>query len=94
MAYLYAQFINQVEDFCSYSQMSNCRKELTKHGLAKLHSMPEDHLDLMDPFQRGAHNISKYLLLLNNASIIHNNQKSQNKIFLSVRQSKTQKRFI
>ncbi|XP_044742832.1 rhythmically expressed gene 5 protein [Chrysoperla carnea] len=57
MAYLYAQFINQVEDFCSYSQMSNCRKELTKHGLAKLHSMPEDHLDLMDPFQRGAHNI-------------------------------------
>lgn len=52
-------FANQVDDFCEKSSMNNCNKELLKYGLTKLKDMPEDHLDTMDPYQRGAGNISK-----------------------------------
>lgn len=54
-------FANQVEDFCEFSDMHNCNRELLKFGLGKLKDMPEDHLDTMDPYQRGAHTLSKCL---------------------------------
>lgn len=60
MAYLYNTFVNQVEEFCNFSSKEDCNKELLKHGLKNLHGMPEDHLDSMDPFQRGANTLSKY----------------------------------
>lgn len=50
-------FANQVEDFCEFSDMHNCNRELLKFGLGKLKDMPEDHLDTMDPYQRGAHTL-------------------------------------
>lgn len=57
MSYLYSMFANQVEDFCDQTTMKNCNQELLKHGLGKLKVMPEDHLDTMDPYQRGAHTL-------------------------------------
>ncbi|KYB27120.1 rhythmically expressed gene 5 protein [Tribolium castaneum] len=57
MSYLYSMFANQVEQFCGKSTMANCNKELLKYGLGKLKDMPEDHLDVMDPYQRGANDI-------------------------------------
>ncbi|XP_044261391.1 rhythmically expressed gene 5 protein [Tribolium madens] len=57
MSYLYSMFANQVEQFCGKSTMVNCNKELLKYGLGKLKDMPEDHLDVMDPYQRGANDI-------------------------------------
>ncbi|RZC39784.1 rhythmically expressed gene 5 protein [Asbolus verrucosus] len=57
MSYLYSMFANQVDEFCEKSSMDNCNKELLKYGLGKLKDMPEDHLDVMDPYQRGASNI-------------------------------------
>jgi hypothetical protein len=57
MSYLYSMFANQVDEFCEKSTMVNCNKELLKYGLGKLKDMPEDHLDVMDPYQRGANDI-------------------------------------
>ncbi|KAK9874184.1 hypothetical protein WA026_002537 [Henosepilachna vigintioctopunctata] len=57
MSYLYSMFANQVDDFCEKANMKNCNHELLKYGLDKLKDMPEDHLDTMDPYQRGAHDI-------------------------------------
>lgn len=59
MAYLYSLFKNQVDEFCEFSEMENCINELTKYGLKKLREMPENKLDEMDPYQRGASAISK-----------------------------------
>lgn len=56
-------FSNQVESFCSTNYLNDCHKELLKYGLNKLKVMPEDHLDSMDPYQRNAHDISKYIYL-------------------------------
>lgn len=57
MSYLYSMFANQVDEFCNSANMKNCNQELLKYGLKKLKLMPEDHLDSMDPYQRGASNI-------------------------------------
>lgn len=57
MSYLYSMFANQVEEFCEFSEMNNCNNELLNYGLKKLKIMPNDHLDNMDPYQRGANNI-------------------------------------
>jgi len=57
MSYLYSMFANQVEEFCDTVDMNNCNQELLKYGLNKLKEMPEDHLDTMDPYQRGANTL-------------------------------------
>lgn len=57
MSYLYSMFANQVEEFCEFSENKNCNQELLKYGLKQLKAMPEDHLDGMDPYQRGANHI-------------------------------------
>lgn len=57
MSYLYSMFANQVEEFCEFSEMNNCNNELLNYGLKQLKVMPNDHLDSMDPYQRGANNI-------------------------------------
>lgn len=64
-------FANQVEEFCEFSEIPNCSQELLKYGLRQLKDMPEDHLDTMDPYQRGANSISKYRLFWqNNCTVI------------------------
>lgn len=57
MSYLYSMFANQVEDFCEFSENKNCSPELLKYGLKKLKALPEEVLDNMDPYQRGANHI-------------------------------------
>lgn len=64
MSYLYSMFANQVEEFCEFSELPGCSQELLKFGLRKLKELPEDHLDTMDPYQRGAHGISKCFSIL------------------------------
>lgn len=54
-------FASQVESFCESSPMKNCNVDLLKYGLNKLKHLPEDYLDAMDPYQRDANKISKYL---------------------------------
>ncbi|KAK5638696.1 hypothetical protein RI129_012991 [Pyrocoelia pectoralis] len=57
LSYLYSMFAYQVEEFCEFSETSNCNQDLLKYGLAKLKLMTEDRLDNMDPYQRGASSI-------------------------------------
>ncbi|KRT81942.1 hypothetical protein AMK59_5253 [Oryctes borbonicus] len=52
--YLYNMFQSQVQDFC---ETNSCRQQLKSYGWNKLKEMPEDHLDKMDPFQRGSNDI-------------------------------------
>lgn len=63
MAYLYSMFKNQVEEYCEFSEMENCVDELTRFGLKRLRELSENHLDEMDPYQRGASSISEYLVV-------------------------------
>ncbi|CAH1118532.1 unnamed protein product [Phaedon cochleariae] len=57
MSFLYSMFANQVENFCDTSTMENCNQKLLKYGLDKLKTLPEEYMDAMDPYQRGASNI-------------------------------------
>ncbi|KAI4454806.1 ankyrin repeat-containing [Holotrichia oblita] len=52
--YLYNMFQSQVQNFC---ESNTCRQQLKNHGWNKLKNMSEDHLDKMDPFQRGSNDI-------------------------------------
>lgn len=61
MGYLFSVFKNQVEEYCEFSEIENCNDELMKYGLKRLKDMPENHLDEMDPYQRGASSISKFV---------------------------------
>ncbi|KAK4877812.1 hypothetical protein RN001_010318 [Aquatica leii] len=54
LSYLYSMFAYQVEEFCEFSEMTNCNQDLLKYGLNKLKDMTEDKIDTMDPYQRGA----------------------------------------
>lgn len=64
MSYLYSLFANQVEDFCEDNPIENCNHELLKFGLKKLKDMSEDHLDMMDPYQRGADALGNLIVCL------------------------------
>ncbi|KAJ8968017.1 hypothetical protein NQ314_002521 [Rhamnusium bicolor] len=57
MSFLYSLFANQVDSFCESSTLKNCNRQLLKYGLNTLKGMPEEVLDGMDPYQRGANNI-------------------------------------
>ncbi|XP_076255033.1 rhythmically expressed gene 5 [Rhynchophorus ferrugineus] len=56
-SFIYSLFANQVERFCEGSELSNCNRGLLKYGLSTLKNLPEERLDSMDPYQRGANNI-------------------------------------
>lgn len=60
MTYLYTTFASQVEDVCKGPKSHDCTQDLLKYGLKNLHQMPEDHLDVMDPYQRDANDLSKF----------------------------------
>lgn len=69
MSHLYSMFAKQVHVHCKTNvdgvKLSQCKRNLMMHGLGKLHDMSESHLDVMDPYQRGANDISKLTILLN-----------------------------
>lgn len=60
-------FASQIESLCESSTLKNCNVELLKYGLNKLKHLPEEYLDAMDPYQRDANTISKYLHLTVNS---------------------------
>lgn len=56
-------FAKQVSSYCKGSQdmpTNMCKRNLLMYGINKLQDMNESHLDSMDPYQRGAHDISEY----------------------------------
>lgn len=63
MSHLYTMFAKQVSSYCKNSQdmpTNMCKRNLLMYGINKLQDMNESHLDSMDPYQRGATDISKY----------------------------------
>ncbi|CAH0383545.1 unnamed protein product [Bemisia tabaci] len=52
--HLFKMFANQVTVFCTESSMPDCNKRLLMYGRWNLEKMGDDHLDEMDPYQRGA----------------------------------------
>lgn len=60
MSHLYSMFAKQVSSHCKGSQdmpTNMCKRNLLMYGINKLQDMNESHLDSMDPYQRGAHDI-------------------------------------
>lgn len=60
MSHLYSMFAKQVSSYCKTSQdmpTNMCKRNLLMYGINKLQDMNESHLDSMDPYQRGAHDI-------------------------------------
>ncbi|XP_058831139.1 rhythmically expressed gene 5 protein [Topomyia yanbarensis] len=60
MSHLYSMFAKQVSGHCKNSQdmpTNMCKRNLLMYGINKLQDMNESHLDSMDPYQRGAHDI-------------------------------------
>lgn len=63
MSHLYSMFAKQVQQYCKSIQdvhKPQCKRDLLMYGLNKLHSMSENHIDTMDPWQRGGNDLSKY----------------------------------
>uniref|UniRef100_A0A182TVI6 Uncharacterized protein n=1 Tax=Anopheles melas TaxID=34690 RepID=A0A182TVI6_9DIPT len=61
MSHLYTMFAKQVSSYCKNSQdmpTNMCKRNLLMYGINKLQDMNESHLDSMDPYQRGATDIS------------------------------------
>lgn len=57
---LFHVFMRQADDYCNTSDMPDCNKAMMVHGLSSLARMQDQHLDTMDPYQRDAHELSKW----------------------------------
>lgn len=63
MSHLYSMFAKQVSSHCKSNvdmPVAECKRELLVYGVDKLEKMSDSHLDSMDPYQRGANDISKH----------------------------------
>lgn len=60
MSFIYSIFAKEVDKICEVETSTTCSKDLLKYGLHMLKSMSLEQLDAMDPYQRGANNLSKY----------------------------------
>lgn len=57
-------FAKQVSTYCKINidlPVTQCKRDLLVYGVDKLEKMSDSHLDAMDPYQRGANDISKFL---------------------------------
>lgn len=59
MSHLYGLFSKQVARFCADSSRPDCNKNLLVTGIRSLASMDDNVLDKLDPYQRGAKEMSK-----------------------------------
>lgn len=63
MSHLYTMFAKQVQSYCKSNvnvlTVAQCKRNLLMYGITKLQDMSESHLDVMDPYQRNANDISK-----------------------------------
>lgn len=60
MSHLYKIFSKQVASYCTESPLPDCNKNMLVSGIRSLASMDDNQLDRMDPYQRGANDISKF----------------------------------
>lgn len=54
-------FAKQVSSYCKTNidtPVAKCKRDLLVYGVDKLERMSDLHLDAMDPYQRGANDIS------------------------------------
>lgn len=63
MSHLYGLFSKQVARFCIDSSRPDCNKNLLITGIRSLASMDDNVLDKLDPYQRGAKEMSKEAFL-------------------------------
>lgn len=63
MSHLYGLFSKQVAQFCADSSRPDCNKNLLVSGIRSLASMDNNVLDQLDPYQRGAQEMSKEAFL-------------------------------
>lgn len=63
MSHLYRIFSQEVAQYCAESSKPDCNKNLLVTGLKNLAHIDDDKLDEMDPYQRGAKDISKYIYI-------------------------------
>lgn len=56
-------FAKDVSKYCKTNSdvAAKCKHDLLAFGVNKLEKMNDSHLDAMDPYQRSANDISKYL---------------------------------
>lgn len=59
MSHLYELFGKQVARFCADSSRPDCNKNLLVAGIRNLAGMDDNVLDKLDPYQRGAKDMSK-----------------------------------
>lgn len=67
MSHLYSMFAKQVSAYCKITidlPVTQCKRDLLVYGVDKLEKMSDSHLDAMDPYQRGANDISKYFFYI------------------------------
>lgn len=73
MSHLYGLFSKQVARFCADSSRPDCNKNLLVSGIQSLASMDDNVLDKLDPYQRGAKEMSKETrLILNPCRVAEN----------------------
>lgn len=66
MSHLYSMFAKQVSSYCKTNidtPVAQCKRDLLVFGVDKLEKMSDSYLDSMDPYQRGANDISKFTIL-------------------------------
>lgn len=63
MSHLYGLFNKQVARFCADSSRPDCNKNLLVTGIRSLATMNDNVLDTLDPYQRGAKEMSKEAFL-------------------------------
>lgn len=63
MSHLYELFSQQVARFCADSSRPDCNKHLLVSGIRNLANMDDNVLDKLDPYQRGAKEMSKEAFL-------------------------------
>lgn len=82
MSHLYSMFAKQVQVYCKTANnngmsIAECKRDLMTHGLSKLNDMSESHLDIMDPYQRGAMDILWDSMMDGHPSNVNENEKTQ-----------------
>lgn len=63
MSHLYGLFSKQVAQYCADSSRPDCNKNLLVSGIRNLAGMNDNVLDQLDPYQRGAKEMSKEAFL-------------------------------
>lgn len=90
-------FAKEVSKYCKSNgdpSITKCKHDLLTFGVAKLEKMNESHLDAMDPYQRSANDISKYLFIFFFCNLLTFKSKTSHKQPKSINHIAWPNRFI